>query len=190
MNAFRIKFSSFDNLLNFSNHVFCSSSHIGIEITSCFVKLKITNFISPFRFDQGKISKDRVFLEILLTFEYFYWFGLRKDLRLQTFFGFFVFYYVSTSFHDCVNSCFSVKGRYPSSTTSYFLSESTLRTNLQLQFPIEVLPLTFNILAQMRKYHSFYLLSPKQHAQAPIAFKILTINSATIRDDSEILGFR
>lgn len=67
MNTFRINFAILYDFLDLSYNEFSCSCHVCVEVTLGFLKLKVTHFISSFRFDDGKVSKDGLFSKIFAS---------------------------------------------------------------------------------------------------------------------------
>ncbi len=197
MNAFWVQSTGFYDFFNFCNDAFCGFGHILIEISFCHFELKVSQFVCSFGLNDGEISENSSFLNILFVIEDSRRFRFRKNLILRFNFSFlhsfvisvkFKFYWESSGFDYCINSCWSEESGNTSSTGSNFFSKSALRTDLEFKLTSEVLFLELDVFSHVRRYHAFDLFRPEKDRESPIYFSIFVSKSAVVGNNGEVFS--
>jgi hypothetical protein len=99
MNAFRVKFSSLNYFFYFDDDAVSSLGHVLVEVSFGHLELQVSLGVSSFGLDDGKVSEESFFSNVLFAVEDSSLFWLRQDLRLK--FGFsFLYFLVVIVMHE------------------------------------------------------------------------------------------
>jgi hypothetical protein len=90
MNTFRIKFSSFNYFFDLNDDAVSRLGHVLVEISLGHLELQVSLGVSSFGLDDGKVSEESFFSNVLFAVEVSSLFWLRQDLRLKFGFSFLV----------------------------------------------------------------------------------------------------
>ena len=109
VDGFRVELARFHDFLDFSDHALGGSCHVRIEVASSLVELEIAHGVCSLGLDQGEVTEDRFFFNVLGSLEDLGRFRLGNYLRLESFLCLLVFDHVSSGLDDRSHSCGSVE---------------------------------------------------------------------------------
>ena len=181
MNIIWIKCSNWHDLLNLCNAYLSCGSSILIKVPGRLSELKISILICSPCFDQGIISDNRIFEQKVLSIEILdlsWWRGDLHSLAIR-----FILDWEATLLKDSSDSSGSIKARDSCTTCSEFLSEGSLRDELELQEACEVLSFELFVLSNVRGYHSLNLLLVKHESKTPV------VDSTVVADNCKFVWF-